>query len=143
MLDKFFLHFVSILLVGSSTYYIHFKIGGKQMLGLIPLLINADSRETITDLLKEQTETQWENFFNAINNSDMRDKFLIKIATYIEYLWSGVLLNDMKLMMANAFLLTQNLPPITPRRLLPSIVELVGKSVKVGNIFNSIIDHSK
>merc|ERR1712018_1123989 len=79
----------------------------------------------------KQTETQWENFFNAINNSDLRDAFLVKIGTTVEYLYSGILMDDMKMMMANAFLLTQNLPPITPRRLIPSIVDLVSKCIKV------------
>ena len=111
------------------------------MLELIPTLMNADSRDTITDLLKAQTEGQWENFFNAINNSDMRDAFLVKIATLVEYIYSSILMDDMKMMMANAFLLTQNLPPITPRRLLPSIVDLVGKSVKVTMAMLSNIIH--
>ena len=105
------------------------------MLELIPTMMNTDSRETLTELVKSQTETQWENFFNAINNSDLRDAFLVKLATSVEYLYSGILMDDMKMMMANAFLLTQNLPTITPRRLLPSVVELVGKCVKVINSY--------
>lgn len=104
--------------------------GGRQMLELIPALANADSRETITEMVKTQTESQWENFFNAINNSDLRDAFLVKAATMIDYVYSKILLDDMKMMMTNAFLLTQNLPTITPRRLLPSVVELVSKSIK-------------
>merc|ERR1711936_494505 len=74
---------------------------------------------------------KWESFFNAINNSDLRDEFLIRIATVVEYIHAKILMDDMKMMMANAFLLTQNLPPITPRRLLPSIVDLVTKCVKI------------
>ena len=101
------------------------------MLEIIPTLANADSRDTVTELFKGQLESQWENFFNAINNSDLRNAFLVKIATTVEYIYSKILMDDMKMMMANAFLLTQNLPPITPRRLLPSIVDLIGKSVKV------------
>ena len=101
------------------------------MLELIPTLVNADSRDTITDILREQTEVQWEYFFNSINNSDRKDAFLEKIASTIEYIYSKILMDDMKMMMANAFLLTQNLPPITPRRLLPSFIDLIGKSLKV------------
>jgi len=104
--------------------------GGKQMLELIPTMMQEDSKEALTEIVKKQTETQWENFFNAINNSDLRDAFLVKIGTTVEYLYSGVLMDDMKMMMANAFLLTQNLPPISPRRLLPSIVDLVTKCIK-------------
>ena len=110
------------------------------MLELIPALANADSRETITEMVKTQTESQWENFFNAINNSDLRDAFLVKAATMIDYVYSKILLDDMKMMMTNAFLLTQNLPTITPRRLLPSVVELVSKSIKVF-IISSTIDN--
>jgi len=73
------------------------------MLEMIPTLMAADNQDALTEIVKSQTETQWENFFNAINNSDLRD----------------------------AFLLTQNLPPITPRRLIPSIVDLVSKCIKV------------
>ena len=101
------------------------------MLELIPTLVNADSRDTITEVLRGQTEVQWESFFNAINNSDKKDAFLEKIASGIEYIYSKFLMDDMKMMMANAFLLTQNLPPITPRRLLPSFIDLIGKSLKV------------
>merc|ERR1712165_568273 len=92
--------------------------------------MDADKSDAITDIVKSQTEAQWENFFNAINNSDLRDAFLLKVSTYVEYIYSGILMDDMKMMMANAFLLTQNLPPITPRRLLPSVVDLVTKCVK-------------
>ena len=115
-------------------------VGGRQMLELIPALANADSRETITEMVKTQTESQWENFFNAINNSDLRDAFLVKAATMIDYVYSKILLDDMKMMMTNAFLLTQNLPTITPRRLLPSVVELVSKSIKVFIISSTIDD---
>merc|ERR1712242_222431 len=45
-------------------------------------------------------------------------------------------MDDMKMMMANAFLLTQNLPPISPRRMLPSIVDLVTKCVKTFTTFD-------
>ena len=109
-----------------------FYVGGKQMLELIPTMMQEDSKEALTEIVKKQTETQWEAFFNAINNSDLRDAFLVKIATTVEYLYSGVLMDDMKMMMANAFLLTQNLPPISARRFVPSVVDLVGKCVKVG-----------
>ena len=105
------------------------------MLELIPTMMQEDSKEALTEIVKKQTETQWENFFNAINNSDLRDAFLVKIGTTVEYLYSGVLMDDMKMMMANAFLLTQNLPPISPRRLLPSIVDLVTKCIKVHNFY--------
>ena len=101
------------------------------MLDMIPMLMEADNQDALTEIVKSQTETQWENFFNAINNSDLRDAFLLKISTYVEYMYSSVLMDDMKMMMANAFLLTQNLPPITPRRLIPSIVDLVTKCIKV------------
>ena len=100
---------------------------------MIPLLMDAEQSDTITEIVKSQTEAQWENFFNAINNSDLRDAFLLKVSTYVEYIYSGILMDDMKMMMANAFLLTQNLPPISPRRLLPSVVDLVSKCVKVNN----------
>ena len=103
------------------------------MLEMIPTMMQSDNKDALTELVKKQTETQWENFFNAINNSDLRDAFLVKIGTMVEYLYSGILMDDMKMMMANAFLLTQNLPPISPRRLIPSIVDLVGKCVKVNN----------
>ena len=93
--------------------------------------MNADSRDTITEVLRAQTEDQWESFFTAINNSDKKDAFLEKIASGIEYIYSKFLMDDMKMMMANAFLLTQNLPPITPRRLLPSFIDLIGKSLKL------------
>ena len=104
------------------------------MLELIPTLANPESRETIADLVKAQAESKWESFFNAINNSDLRDECLMRIATVVEYIHAKILMDDMKMMMANAFLLTQNLPPITPRRLLPSIVDLVTKCVKVSSI---------
>jgi len=116
---------------GTSVTKVVSTPGGRQMLELIPSLVQADSRDTIVEMIKSQTESQWENFFNAINNSDLRDAFLVKVATMIDYVYSKILLDDMKMMMANAFLLTQNLPTITPRRLLPSIVELVSKSIKV------------
>jgi hypothetical protein len=105
--------------------------GGRKMLEMIPTLMEADSQDTITEIVKSQTEAQWENFFNAINNSDLRDAFLLKVSTYVEYIYSGILMDDMKMMMANAFLLTQNLPPISPRRLMPSIVDLVSKCIKL------------
>ena len=79
------------------------------MLELIPTMMQSDNKEALTELVKKQTETQWENFFNAINNSDLRDAFLVKIGTTVEYLYSGILMDDMKMMTANAFLLTQNL----------------------------------
>lgn len=101
------------------------------MLDLIPIMVNADSRDTITAVLREQTTMQWEYFFNSITNSDKKDAFLVQIASSVEYVYSKILMDDMKMMMANAFLLTQNLPPITPRRLLPSLIDLVGKSLKV------------
>ena len=101
------------------------------MLAVIPTFMAADNQDALTEIVKSQTEAQWENFFNAINNSDLRDAFLNQISTYVEYIYSGILMDDMKMMMANAFLLTQNLPPITPRRLIPSIVDLVSKCIKV------------
>ena len=111
------------------------------MLELIPTLANPESRDTIADLVKAQAESKWESFFNAINNSDLRDEFLIRIATVVEYIHAKILMDDMKMMMANAFLLTQNLPPITPRRLLPSVVDLVTKCVKVSSFQIRIKDN--
>ena len=101
------------------------------MLELIPTMVNADSRDTVMDILREQTEQQWAYFFNSMNNSDLKDQFLSQIAKMVEYVYSKILKDDTKMMMANMFLMTQKLPPITPRRLLPSIVDLVSKCLKV------------
>ena len=100
---------------------------------LIPEMVKGDSREKVMDILRDQTEQQWTYFFNSMGNSDLKDQFLGQIAKMVDYVYSQVLMDSTKMMMANMFLMTQKLPPISTRKLLPSIVDLISSCLKVLN----------
>lgn len=101
------------------------ETGGK-MFELVPLLFTEEGREEAYDKIKAETEDKWGQFFHAITNSDMKDDFLLQCGEGINSAYKYVFKDEMKMMMANAFLMSQQMPPLMPKNVLESLIDIVG-----------------
>ena len=106
--------------------------GGKHMVEILPQLIVADDREAVMDIIRKETENAWSAFFGKLDNSDVAEQFVDVVASGITathaYL-RGLLKDDMKMALANTFLISQGLPAIKPKKLTESLFALVDKCI--------------
>ena len=104
---------------------------GSKLFEILPLLASEDTRDQAFEKLKEETERLWGRFFNSINNSDMKEKFLGQCAETMNSGYKYLFKDQMKMMVANAFLISQGLPPIVPKNIFGSVTDLADKSLKL------------
>jgi len=102
---------------------------GEMFFEIVPMLLEEEKRDEGYELLRIETKKQWSKFFAIIKNTDMRRKFLVQMADYLTFTYRLVVKDQMKMMVANAFLISQGLPTIQPRNLADSLIDLLDRSI--------------
>ena len=72
-------------------------------------------------------------FLGRLDNSDIADQLNNQLATACVQYWNylnQLLKDDMKMALANTFLISQGLPSIKPKKITESVFNLVDKSIK-------------
>lgn len=104
---------------------------GEKFFEILPLLADADQRDEAYERLREETKRQWSKFFNILNNSDVKRSFLVTCAEYMNAAHTYLVKDQMKMMVANAFLISQGLPPIAPKNLVESVIDLSDRCLRL------------
>merc|ERR1719225_1946588 len=106
---------------------------GQRMVSLLPEILAADSTDAIMGIFQREAETSWSEFISRLDNSDIADQLNNQLATACVQYWNylnQLLKDDMKMALANTFLISQGLPSIKPKKITESVFNLVDKSIK-------------
>lgn len=107
--------------------------GGERLVQMIPQLLKADSRESVIQMFEEEAEKSWAEFSDKLSNSDMTEKTVTSVSWMMVSgfkIIQDLLKDEMKMAFANTFLISQGLPAIKPRKLIPSLFDLTDKCIK-------------
>jgi len=106
---------------------------GQRMVLLLPEILAADSSDAIMGIFQREAEASWSEFIGRLDNSDIADQLNNQLATACVQYWNylnQLLKDDMKMALANTFLISQGLPSIKPKKITESVFNLVDKSIK-------------
>lgn len=111
-----------------------------RMIQMIPQIMqNAHDKEALMEMFKSEANYNWDKFFTKLENSDTIDQVVASVAGsmvathgYVKSLMK----DEMKMAIANTFLISQGLPSIKPRKLTESLFNLADKCIKVCVLLN-------
>lgn len=107
---------------------------GMKMIGMIPDMLMAEDKESMINVFKVEAEKNWNEFIAHIDSSDNVDKLVQQLAGMVvtNVAWVQDLAKDeMKIAIANTFLISQGLPAIKTRKLTESMFDLANKCIKL------------
>ena len=132
--------------VANSVEVFGASAGGQRLVALLPDVLAADSMEAIMEIFQREAESSWGDFLGKLDNSDMAEHVTGYLASGMVHSYNEVrnlMKDDMKMMMANTFLISQGLPPIKPKKLTESLFNLVDKSLKIFTTYKLDLEEYK
>ena len=108
--------------------------GGKRLVALLPDILAAENTDAIMEIFQKEAENSWTEFLSKLDSSDVADQVVKSLGSGMVHTYNYVrdlTKDDMKMALANTFLISYGLPSIKPRKLTASIFDLVDKSLKV------------
>jgi len=108
---------------------------GIKMIQMIPQIMqNAHDKEALMDMFRAEAEQNWDQFMGRMDNSDTIDAIVNSLAgsmVHTHGLFKNLMKDEMKMAIANTFLISQGLPAVKPRKLTESLFDLADKCIKV------------
>ena len=102
---------------------------------MIPQIMqNAHDKEALMDMFRAEAEQNWDQFMGRMDNSDTIDAIVNSLAgsmVHTHALFKNLMKDEMKMAIANTFLISQGLPAVKPRKLTESLFDLADKCIKV------------
>merc|ERR1712018_833020 len=139
--------FASMLdVVANSVEVFGASAGGQRLVALLPDVLAADSMEAIMEIFQREAESSWGDFLGKLDNSDMAEHVTGYLASGMVHSYNEVrnlMKDEMKMMMANTFLISQGLPAIKPKKLTESLFNLVDKSLKIFTTYKLDLEEYK
>jgi len=113
---------------------------GQNLFQILPMFVDENKREEAFEKLNQEGKRQWSKFFNVLQNSDLKRSFLVQCADYMVSAHKYATKDPMKMMVANAFLISQGLPTLAPKNLVESVLDLADKSLRLFTTVGDDID---